>query len=75
MPGVGRRGLGRRAGLVMLALAVSGALVVQAGHGAGSAIVPQIIASQVATKPAAVTVWTDFRANQVDGDVYSAVSH
>ena len=43
--------------------------------GTGAAIVPQIIASQVAGKPAAVTVWTDFRANQVDGDVYTAVSH
>jgi hypothetical protein len=43
--------------------------------GAGAAILPQIIASQVGGKPAAVTVWTDFRANQVDGDVYAAVSH
>ncbi|HEY6178194.1 MAG TPA: sialidase family protein, partial [Kofleriaceae bacterium] len=43
--------------------------------GAGAAIAPQIVASQVAGKPAAVTAWTDFRANQVDGDVYTAVSH
>ena len=43
--------------------------------GAGAAILPQIIASQVAGKPAAVVAWTDFRANQIDGDVYAAVSH
>jgi hypothetical protein len=43
--------------------------------GAGSAILPQIIASVVATKPAAVAAWTDFRTNQVDGDIYVAVSH
>jgi Neuraminidase (sialidase) len=43
--------------------------------GAGEAILPQIIPSQVSGKPAAVTAWTDFRANQVNGDVYSAVSH
>jgi Neuraminidase (sialidase) len=46
-----------------------------ADTGAGSAILPQIVASQVAGKPAAVVAWTDFRANQVNGDVYSAVSH
>ena len=39
------------------------------------AILPQIIAPEVAGKPAAVTAWTDFRANPIDGDVYVAVSH
>jgi hypothetical protein len=43
--------------------------------GAGEAILPQIVASQLAGKPAAVTAWADFRANQTDGDVYVAVSH
>jgi len=43
--------------------------------GAGAAILPQVIASQVGGKPAAVTAWTDFRANQTNGDVYAAVSH
>lgn len=38
-------------------------------------ILPQIVASQVAGKPASVVAWTDFRANQVDGDVYTAMSH
>jgi hypothetical protein len=43
--------------------------------GAGQAILPQIVASQRAGKPAAVTAWTGFRANPIDGDVYAAVSH
>jgi Notch-like protein len=43
--------------------------------GAGEAILPQVIASQVSGKPATATAWTDFRANQVDGDVYCAVAH
>ena len=43
--------------------------------GAGAAILPQIVASQVSGKPAAVAAWTDFRANQIDGDIYVAVSH
>jgi len=30
---------------------------------------------QVSAKPAAVTAWTDFRANQINGDIYVAVSH
>jgi len=53
----------------------------RADGGTGSAIGPQIIASQVptgsgaATKAGAVAAWTDFRANQIDGDIYAAVSH
>ncbi|HEY0478017.1 MAG TPA: MopE-related protein [Kofleriaceae bacterium] len=47
----------------------------EADGGAGAAILPQVIASQVAGKPAAVVGWTDFRANQIDGDVYTALSH
>jgi hypothetical protein len=46
-----------------------------ADGGTGEAILPQIVASQLAGKPAAVTAWTDFRANQIDGDVYAAVAH
>jgi hypothetical protein len=37
--------------------------------------VPQVVASQVAGKPAAVAAWTDFRTNQISGDIYVAVSH
>jgi hypothetical protein len=43
--------------------------------GAGSARVPQVIASQVSGKPGAVAAWPDFRANQIDGDIYVTVSH
>jgi len=43
--------------------------------GTGSAIVPQVIASLVAGKPAAAATWTDFRTNQINGDIYVAVSH
>jgi hypothetical protein len=43
--------------------------------GAGSALVPQVIASQVSGKPGAVAAWPDFRTNQIDGDIYVAVSH
>jgi Notch-like protein len=46
-----------------------------ADAGAGAALLPQIVASQVAAKPAAVVAWTDFRANQINGDVYTAVAH
>jgi hypothetical protein len=47
----------------------------QVDAGAGAAIVPQVVASQVAGKPAAVAAWTDFRTNQINGDIYVAVSH
>jgi hypothetical protein len=43
--------------------------------GAGAAIVPQVVASLVASEPAAVAAWTDFRTNQISGDIYVAVSH
>ena len=43
--------------------------------GAGAALLPQIIPSVVSTKPAAVAAWTDFRTNQINGDIYVAVSH
>jgi uncharacterized protein (TIGR03382 family) len=43
--------------------------------GAGSAITPQVVASTVATKPAAVAGWADFRANGVNGDTYVALAH
>jgi Notch 1 len=43
--------------------------------GAGSAILPQLIASLIGGEPAAVAAWTDFRANQIRGDIYVAVSH
>jgi Neuraminidase (sialidase) len=43
--------------------------------GAGAALVPQIIPSLVSSKPAAVAAWTDFRTNQINGDIYVAVSH
>jgi Notch 1 len=47
----------------------------RADAGAGSAIVPQVIASQVAGRSAAVAAWTDFRTNQINGDIYVALSH
>ena len=44
--------------------------------GTGNALAPQIIGSIVGVKPAAVSVWTDFRSGTgVTGDVYAAVSH
>jgi hypothetical protein len=45
--------------------------------GLGSALAPQIIAAKtpVPSKPAAVTAWADFRSDQVQGDIYVAVSH
>jgi Neuraminidase (sialidase) len=43
--------------------------------GAGAALAPQVVASRAASKPAAVAAWTDFRANQIDGDIYAALSH
>ncbi len=42
--------------------------------GAGSALAPQSVASVVGTAAAAVTAWTDFRANGIHGDIYTAVS-
>jgi len=48
---------------------------VRADAGAGAAIVPQVVASQVSAGPAAVAAWTDFRTNQINGDIYVAVSH
>jgi Notch 1 len=47
----------------------------QVDGGTGSALAPQVIASQVSGKPAAVAAWADFRTNQIDGDIYAAVSH
>jgi len=43
--------------------------------GVGPALTPQIIPAVQSGKPAAVTGWTDFRANQTNGDIYIAVSH
>lgn len=40
-----------------------------------SVIAPQVAASLVSGEPAAVAAWTDFGANQINGDIYVAVSH
>ena len=47
----------------------------RADAGAGASLAPQIVAAVVAGKPAAVAAWTDFRANQIEGDIYVALSH
>ena len=43
--------------------------------GTGDALTPQITSTVIATKPSAVTAWTDFRTNGSNGDIYAAVSH
>jgi hypothetical protein len=43
--------------------------------GAGAAIAPQVVASQIASKPAAVAAWTDFRTTQINGDIYAVAAH
>jgi hypothetical protein len=43
--------------------------------GSGAALAPQVVASLAASKPTAVAAWTDFRVNQIDGDIYAALSH
>ena len=48
----------------------------QLDGGAGSALLPQVIGSIVATKPAAVAAWADFRtAPNINGDIFARVSH
>jgi hypothetical protein len=47
----------------------------QLDGGAGPALAPQVIATSVAAKPAAMALWADFRTNQINGDIYGAVSH
>jgi hypothetical protein len=47
----------------------------QLDTGAGPALAPQVIATSVAGKPAAMAMWADFRTNQINGDIYGAVSH
>ncbi len=42
--------------------------------GVGAAIAPQVVGAVVATKPAAVGGWTDFRTG-TNGDIYAAVGH
>lgn len=43
--------------------------------GTGDALTPQIVATVVSAKPAAVMAWTDFRTNGTSGDIYAAGSH
>ncbi len=43
--------------------------------GAGPAGSPQACATTIGAEPAAVIGWTDFRANQTLGDIYTAVTH
>ncbi len=43
--------------------------------GVGSAAAPTVIGTTIASKPAGVSVWTDFRTNQINGDIFAAVSH
>jgi hypothetical protein len=44
--------------------------------GIGNAVIPQIVATSVAGKPAAVAAWTDFRtAPHVNGDIFAVLSH
>jgi hypothetical protein len=48
----------------------------QLDAGAGPAILPQVVQSVVAAKPAAVAGWTDFRSGtHVNGDIYVSVTH
>jgi hypothetical protein len=47
----------------------------QLDGGAGPAILPQVVGAVVATRPAAVAAWTDFRAgSNINGDVYTRVA-
>jgi hypothetical protein len=43
--------------------------------GTGNALLPAITAATVGTEPGAVIGWADFRNNQVNGDVFIAVTH
>ena len=43
--------------------------------GAGPAMIPQVTSTLIGGQPAAVIGWTDFRANQIRGDIYTAVAH
>ncbi len=48
----------------------------QLDGGTGPALLPQVVGSIVASEPAAVAAWTDFRAGaNINGDVYTVVAH
>jgi hypothetical protein len=43
--------------------------------GTGNALLPAITTATVGSDAGAVVGWTDFRGNQVNGDIFSAVVH
>ncbi len=47
----------------------------QLDGGVGDALNPKTAGTLIAGKPSGVSSWTDFRANHIDGDIYSVPSH
>jgi hypothetical protein len=48
----------------------------QLDGGNGPAILPQVVGSVVASEPAAVAAWSDFRSGaNINGDIYVVVAH
>lgn len=47
----------------------------QIDSGGGNALLPAIVSTTIGTDPGAVIAWSDFRGNQINGDIYTAVTY